>query len=830
MSSPASKKTLLSSDSKPYIELNNRGQRLRFDLDQNMYRLGRNPAWSDAKNIPSNWEVMSRHHAVLHREKNGYRIYDGDGQGKLSSNGLWVDRVRIKASGHLLTHGTQLEIGQDPQNHIVISYFDPDRSESTAIPSKRRLNLSKIKEWPVELGREPNPNRYASMQLDAPTISRFHATIVPNPQGGYKLVDLSTNGTFVNSQPVAKSVQLKEGDTIQIGPFTLILRGDILELYDRGNQIRLDAHNLYRTALDQEKKEKVILNQISLPIEPGQLVALVGGSGTGKSTLLGIAPTQTGTVYINGKDLRQNFDIYRSQIGYVPQDDIVYSDLTVTEVLTYSCQLRLPPETNVQQAVAEALKQVKLDFVKDNFVRDLSGGQRKRVSIAVELLADPKLFFLDEPTSGLDPGLDKAMMELLRNLANQGRTVILVTHATANLAVCDRVAFLGRGGRLCYFGPPEETMQFFGVQPDLKYFADIYLKLEAGHDPEAVDQVVKRWASKFRANSEPYNNYVKAALSFDPSHPSEGEEKTIASVTPVGKQPVSGKAKVKHHSGFKQLGVLSRRYLQLTGRDRANLAWSLLPAPVGIILTALTIGRTPFVASDPPAMTQAPDALKVLFVFTFAALLAGLLSSLPEIVKEASVYLRERLVNLGLIPYLTSKLLVRSALAVIQTLSIVLIILIFFQSPSPELIPWFLGLSITTFLTILTALSLGLAISALARTASAAMNSLTLILLPQIIFSGVLFNLEGAFGTLVSWLTISRWSVGAYGALVNVNALVPEAPPQMPGFPPTPQPFAPTPVYDPTWENLLLNWGILCLHTAVYLAITWGLQKRKDIF
>jgi len=333
---------------------------------------------------------------------------------------------------------------------------------------------------------------------------------------------------------------------------------------DRGNFIRLDAHRLVRQVKDKQGRTKTILSHVSLPIEPGQFVALVGGSGTGKSTLLktllGIEPTQEGGVFLNGDNLRQNFNLYRSQIGYVPQDDIVHPDLTVAEVLTYSCQLRLPPDTNVKAIVNRTLDQVKLEFVRNSFVRDLSGGQRKRVSIAVELLADPKLFFLDEPTSGLDPGLDKEMMQLLGELAHQGRTIVLVTHATANIEVCDRIAFLGRGGHLCYFGPPQEAMDFFEMpSDDLKYFADIYIKLDQGKTKSENEQTVKHWTEKFLHHSAAYQSYIQASLS-------------PGKVTPFQPPPRSGSGS----SPLNQLRLLSQRYLKLILRDRRSLALSLL--------------------------------------------------------------------------------------------------------------------------------------------------------------------------------------------------------------------------------------------------------------
>jgi ABC-type multidrug transport system permease subunit len=273
---------------------------------------------------------------------------------------------------------------------------------------------------------------------------------------------------------------------------------------------------------------------------------------------------------------------------------------------------------------------------------------------------------------------------------------------------------------------------------------------------------------------------------------------------------------------------LSQRYLKLILRDRLSLALSLLTAPIGIGLIVLTLqGKTPLAELDTLEITQAPLALRVLFIFTCAAILVGLLSSVQEIVKESSIYARERLVNLGIFSYLGSKFLIRSALAILQTILIVLVILVGFQSPNPEIISWSIGLSLTTFLTLMATLSLGLLVSALVTNETEANNSLSLLFLPQIIFSGVLFELTG-FASKLSWLTISRWSVGAYGALLDVNAMIPEQTP-LPGIEPPPLPFEPTPVYDPTWDNLRLNWGILCVHTVVYLAIALWLHKRKDI-
>ncbi len=783
----------------PFLELTNQGHAIQLFLTQEQHFLGRDPYRSDLL-VPADWQIISGCHALLRREGEDYCIYDGDGQ-KPSTNGLFINRTRITPSkGYPLKHGTELRIGQNPRSQIVLTYRNPFGAEAAEMPEKRSLSL---KNRSVLLGRDPQ----ATLQLEAPIVSRRHATIEPDGTGRYILRDHSTNGVFINNERVNGSAYLSEGSSVQIGPFTLVLRGDILEVVDRGNQIRLDAWDLVREVKDRQNQTRRLLDGISLAIEPGQFVALVGGSGAGKSTLmrtlLGLDPTDKGMVYLNGNALRSNFGIYRSQIGYVPQDDIVHRELTVAEVLIYAAKLRLPADTDIDEVVSKTLEQIEMSERRDVLVSKLSGGQRKRVSIGVELLADPKLFFLDEPTSGLDPGLDKKMMQLLRKLADQGRTVILVTHATANITLCDRIVFVGRGGRLCYFGPPIRALEFFGVTSG--DFADIYNELERG------EMVVRYWAEKFR-QSDDHWRYVTGHLS--PGN---------ATRQPPPASPSKGT------SFFKQLSLLTQRYFQLVLRDPVSLVLSLLTAPIAIGLITLAVrNKAPLILGDKPDPTLAPLALRVLFVFTCAALWVGLSSSLQEIVKETAIYMRERLINLGLFAYLGSKTVILAGLALAQTLLMVAVILMGFADPKPELLPWSLGLGITTFLTLIACMSMGLMISAIVRNSTQANSALPLLLLPQIIFSGVLFRMEG-FANKISWLMLSRWSVGAYGSLVNVNAMVPE-PILLPDGSFVPQPFEKTAVYDPTWHNLWLNWGMLSLHAILYLFITFWIQKQKDIF
>lgn len=793
----------------PHLELNNRGQLLRFELSQSEHRLGRDGSWADLVVPEQGWEVVSGAHLTLRKDGNGYRVFDGDGYSRPSTNGLFINHTRIKPKpGYLLNQNVQLQIGQNPQNMILMNYVAQPASTTGGRASQQRIDLRAPHATPVEIGREPKVQG-TSMVLDAPSVSRNHASVSKSGDR-YVLRDHSTNGTYINKQRVTGPRALQDGDQVQIGPFTLLFRNQCLEIFDTGEQLRLDALNLLRR-VNYGSGEKIILNNVSLAIEPGQLVAIVGGSGAGKSTLmktlLGIAPTTSGTVLLNGDDLRQNFDLYRSEIGYVPQDDIVHRDLTVEEVLSYACQLRLPPDTDIPAATARTLEQVKLSHVRQAPVSRLSGGQRKRVSIAVELLANPKLFFLDEPTSGLDPGLDKKMMELLRELADQGRTIVLVTHATSNLEVCDRVAFMGSGGQLCYFGPPKAAMAFFKApSADFKYFADIYIKLDEGDTDEARSQNVAQWAQAFERSPD-YEKYVQSVL----SRPSGNG---------TGASPQRQKT-----SSWRQWVILVKRYLALIRRDRFSLILLFFTAPIGVALIRIALqGETPL--AEPPLTPddagQAPMALRVLFVFTCATIWVGLSGTAQTIVREANIYLRERLVNLRLFPYIGSKFSIHAGLAVLQALLLAVVVLLSFESPNPDLVAWPVGLIVTTFLTLIASTSLGLMISAIVKNPGQASSALPLILIPQIVFSGILFDLGGA-AKLFSWAMLSRWSIGAYASIVDVNSMVPAATPGVP------LPFEAIPVYDATWNNLMLNWGLLCLHSLLYLSISTWRQKQKDI-
>jgi ABC transport system ATP-binding/permease protein len=739
----------------PQIQMDWRGNIISFDLTEAEHDLGREPSHPAPIGllVPVEWELVSRHQAVLRRIDNDYYIYDGDGQTP-SSNRLFINNRLISPhEGYRLQSHDELRIGQNPQNYASIIYVDPVNLRRGSPLSKKVVPFRP--QQTISIGRGADND----FDLDVPTVSRRHASIELAVTGQYILRNYSPNGVFLDRQQVDKMATMAIGSVLQIGPYTFVLQADALTLADRGENIRLDVEQITKVVRLKSKQNLCLINNVNLAIEPGQFVALVGGSGAGKSTLmqtlLGIQQPTAGLVYLNGDNLVNNFNIYRNLIGYVPQSDIVHRNLTVREVLNYAAQMRLPPDIDVQATIDKTLTQIELTQRQDNLVKNLSGGQLKRVSIGVELLADPRLFFLDEPTSGLDPGLDKKMMQLLRRLADEGRTVVLVTHATSNINLCDRVAFMGLGGNLCYFGPPAAANEFFDVASN--DFADIYIKLETAD--ACIDA-----ASRFQASTA-YQTYVTDRLSLPSASPDLNSNRVI----------LPPPAQVKQ-SFFQQIQILTRRYVQLLRRDPVYLGLSLLTAPIGILLVwfatkdALQDSSKIFDAATNPLLTpfvgsanvnRAGMGLKILFVFTCANIWVGLASSLQEIIKESAIYLRERLVNLGLLAYVGSKFLTLGGLAIAQTLLISAIVFICFSPPEAvvELTPlnWYMGMPITTFLSILAAISLGLMVSASVKNSSQANSALPLLLLPQIIFAGVLFGLDKlAVASFISWLTISR--------------------------------------------------------------------------
>jgi ABC transport system ATP-binding/permease protein len=755
--------------------------------------------------------IVSGQHLQIVREGNAFILIHPHPGRPRTLNGLLYQGRKIGGDEHFtkpLAAGDIFRIGDENGTLVTLTYHDGADTSQAPHPIIEPIRLGAPE---LTIGRQPDN----TIVLAHPQVSGHHAQLTQDG-ASYRITDLSsTNHVYVNGE-IITSLTLKTGDEIRIGPYRLVFEGNHLRQFDESSFIRIDALGLKK----QGTNSVTLLDDISLSIPPRSFVALVGGSGAGKSTLMdalnGLRPAQSGSVLYNGRDYYRNIALYSAQIGYVPQEDIVHRDLTVERALYYAAKIRLPgdfTEEQIEQRIKEVLDEVELAHRRTLMVRNLSGGQRKRVSIALELLANPSLFFLDEPTSGLDPGLDRKMMFLLRRLADRGHTIVLVTHATNNINSCDYVCFLSAGGRLAYFGPPEQAKSYFGKSD----FAEIYTSLEpTDESPEAPEEA----QSRYHASSE-YARYVATPLH---------RAQATASAHAAAEVPTQRRGTRRLGQSWSQFLLLSMRYLELLKNDSVNLLILLLQAPIVALLlvfmlrievgtgifnsTALTQCRTQIVtATGPLVLPQAQhavltdcqhalaflrsaptglayasahggvlralqdfiipgpgaDAQKALFIMAFATILFGCINGAREIVKEAPIYRRERAVNLGILPYMFSKIVVLGLLSLLQSLVLVLIVQLgeplqqgIFTSP-------FLETCITLVLTSLAGLMLGLVISAVAPNTDRAISFVPIILLPQVLFSGAIIALKDWPTQILAAIFPSRWAMAALGSTVGLH-------------------------------------------------------------
>lgn len=653
-----------------------------------------------------------------------FEIVDGNVMvvDKKSTNGIYVNNN--KQDRTILKDGDSIKIDNPstPLQRGVIMIF----IYGEVINEWQQFDLNK-KEV-VTIGRDYQCDivlNHVSVLLNHAKISRKNDSFVLSPMD-------SASQIIINGKLLRGEVTLHERDVILISNAKLVYnKGRILyQLYEKG--VTLEAIDVGKTVLLKRKK-KEILQHADLLVEPGEFVAFIGGSGAGKSTFMncisGISKPTNGQVLVNGNDLFENYSVLKNIIGYVPQQDIVYTDLTLIDMLRYAANLRMPDDASLKEKekrITEVLNIVELIEKKDVMIRNLSGGQRKRASIAVELIADPKLFFLDEPTSGLDPGTERSMMKTLRKMADQGKTVILVTHNTLNLHLCDKVVFMGNGGKVCFAGNPNEALSFFGVTN----FVDIY---------NLITDDVDRWYIK-------YNN----------SNFKEQHEKV-----PVTQKIGSFKNK---RSFFKQFLTLARRYAKTIFNNKQQLFMLLLQGPLCAFLLSLVVNDKTFQYYD--------ETKTLLFAVATTAIWLGLLNSIQEICKEKVILRKEYMANLKLTAYLASKVAVLVFLSLIQAFLLVGTLSLLVDVPSDGIIyGWFTETVIVCFLTIISASSLGLIVSCLVKSPSVAMSFAPILLVPQLLFSKLLFPLEGNI-ELISNFILCRWTVEALGTSNDLNSLV----------------------------------------------------------
>ncbi|WP_413798204.1 FHA domain-containing protein [Streptomyces iranensis] len=615
--------------------------------------------------------------------------------------------------------------------------------------------------------------------VEGPYVSRHHAEFRPLPGGRFEIVDLgSHNGTYVNGQPVHRRV-IGPHDIVGVGHSTFRLAGDRLEEFVDTGEVSFTARNLTVTV----GRDKTILDDVSFGVPEKSLVAVIGPSGSGKSTLLraltGYRPADRGQVLYDHRDLYAQFAELRRRIGLVPQDDILHKELTVDTALKYAAKLRFPGDTKAAERKAridEVLQELRLDVHRTKKVASLSGGQRKRVSVALELLTKPSLLFLDEPTSGLDPGLDRSVMKLLRELADDGRTVLVVTHSVAELSMCDRVLVMAPGGSAAYFGPPDEALDFFGHDS----WADVFSAFEDHHDDD--------WGGRWRASRQ----YDRCMAEIDSAVPPQQPG------TPAT-QPRARALQPKPQGWIGQLWTLMRRYVSVIASDKGFMALMLLlPAVLGGV--SCLIPAKYGLAPPPPdsGFRYNQESGTILLVLVVGMCFSGAANSVRELIKERVIYERERATGLSRSAYLMSKVVVLGLITAMQGVVICAIGFSARQLPGQGLLmPTAVEVCVVISALGFTTMLFGLVISALVRTPEKTMPLLVMFAVVQVVFTGVLFKLFDSPGIeQIGWLMPARWGVAGAGTTLDLAHTMPPWNLDKPDD------------LDPLWAHTVTQWGI----------------------
>jgi ABC-type multidrug transport system ATPase subunit/ABC-type multidrug transport system permease subunit len=613
--------------------------------------------------------------------------------------------------------------------------------------------------------------------------SRHHAFLTETPLGTEIRDAHSVNGTFVNGVRVGSAI-LTEGDVVTIGNVDLVFTRDTLvrrtEAATRTGGLEVNAVCF---SVDHGKQ---LLDHISLTARPGTLTAIIGGSGAGKTTLsrliAGYTSPTSGSVTFEGHNIHTEYASMRSRIGMVPQDDVVHRQLTVNQALGYAAELRLPPDTSKadrEQVVAQVLEELELTKHADTRVDKLSGGQRKRASVALELLTGPSLLILDEPTTGLDPALDRQVMMMLRQLADAGRVVLVVTHSLTFLDVCDQVLLMAPGGKTAFLGAPGEIGDVMGTTN----WAHIFAKV--GADPDEANR-------RFLAQKQPPR--------------------------PVQAEAPAELGAAAHTSVGRQFSTIARRQVRLVVSDRAYFGFlALLPFVMGAL--SLTVpGNTGFGYADPTS-GSAGEAGTILMLLTMAAAFMGTALTIRDLIGERPIFRREQAVGLSTVAYLLAKIAVFCAFAIAQAAIATTIVILGKGTPTQPAV--LLGnatfeLYIAVAATCMAAAMAGLLLSSLARSNEQIMPLPVVSLMMQMVLCGGMVPVTNRiFLDQLSWVVPSRWGYAAQASTVDLWTVAPG--PQSPRD----SHFQHTPG---TW---LFDMGMLAALSVFYAVIVWWRIRLK---
>ena len=627
------------------------------------------------------------------------------------------------------------------------------------------------------VGRSPDN----ALVLNDPLVSKHHARIDLTPQG-IRVTDLgSTNGIYLGPQRIS-TILVTQPVVIGIGSTFVAISPDGLCQVQvaSGSAGELVGKDLTFTVGNNLR----LLDAISFSLPGNELLAVVGPSGAGKSTLLkaltGEQKAQQGQVLYDGLDVYEHYPVMRNRIGVVPQNDVVHAALTVRQTLEYAAELRFAKDVTKaerRQRIAEVLEDLDLTPHVDKRVKKLSGGQRKRVSTAIELLTRPSLLFLDEPTSGLDPQLDRDVMDLLATLAHgtrpgdNGRTVVVVTHNENHIDRADKVLILAAGGKPVYYGAPRQVLPYF--RDRLAEFAAqgrLLLNAPKGTlpDPPAVDGYADVYAL-IRNHTPELRAHLEATV---PSTRRGGARKQSGPAPTNDKQP-------PQQSAARQLSTLVRRQLRIVAADRSYLAFMLLLPIIMGLLTKAIEGKTGFAVPDLTGdvegvrMTQ---ALELLVILITGAAFSGMAATIRELVGERDIFLREKAVGLRPISYLWSKMVVLGLICVVQTSVMMGIALALNDPPTDAVLLGSPGLELAVccLATAFVSGLLGLAISAFVSSSEQVMPVLVVTIMAQLVLAGGIIPVAGrpVFEQL-SWLMPARWGYAMAASTVDMVTILP---------------------------------------------------------
>ena len=618
--------------------------------------------------------------------------------------------------------------------------------------------------------------------------SRHHAFLVDSPLGTEIRDARSVNGTFVNGVRVGSAL-LNEGDVVTIGNIDLVFTdGNLI----RRTEAATRTGGLEVNGVHFRIDGKELLDNISLTARPGMLTAIIGGSGAGKTTLsrliAGYTRPSAGTVTFEGHDIHAEYATMRSRIGMVPQDDVVHRQLTVNQALGYAAELRLPPDTSKQeraQVVAQVLEELDLTKHADTRVEKLSGGQRKRASVALELLTQPSLLLLDEPTSGLDPALDRQVMLMLRQLADAGRVVLVVTHSVSYLDVCDQILLVAPGGKTAFNGPPSQVGAALGTTN----WADIFANV--GADP---DEANRRFMER------------------------KGDRQSQA----VRAEAAPGDLGAPVHTDLlRQFSTIARRQVRLVVSDRGySVFLAVLPFLIGAL--SLTVkGPKPGLGPADPLGLAPTQPQYIMVLLNIGAVFMGTALTIRDLIGERPIFRREQAVGLSTTAYLLAKVFVFCVFATVQAAIATFIVRLGKGAPTAHP-PFFDNSTFSLFVTVagtcVASAILGLMLSAVAQSNEQIMPLLVVSIMSQLVLAGGMIPVTGRAGlNQLSWLTPGRWGYAAGASSIDFPDLVK---------------VKQIPTNDPIWQHskhiYFFDMAMLAALSLLYAGyVRWNIRLKR---